>query len=206
MQQRRDEKAGPKHKQTDKSKMNKTRQLIQNKWAIVVWEKKGQFILVSHWPFKLDLECCWWAEVYQCPCPVGYELIPWWYSWCCEQICVLTPPRDTIRTPHPLTRGRATAVKAREVEQSAHSLRHQHNAVCPRETNPCCSHRGLSSFIIKSEYLSLNQQQQSKTFEVEDDAAQRPPLAIRDLRGCTDSARASACLKYRLSSVNQILI
>lgn len=59
--------------------------------------KKGQFILVSHWPFKLDLECCWWAEVYQCPCPVGYELIPCWYSWCCEQICELTPPRDTIR-------------------------------------------------------------------------------------------------------------
>lgn len=41
MQQHRDEKAGPGHKQTDKSKMNKTRQLIQNKWAIVVWEKKA---------------------------------------------------------------------------------------------------------------------------------------------------------------------
>lgn len=153
MQQHRDEKAGPGHKQTDKSKMNKTRQLIQNKWAIVVWEKKGQFILVSHWPFKLDLECCWWAEVYQCPCPVGYELIPCWYSWCCEPICELTPPRDTIRPS--LIRSRATAVKAREVEQSAHSLWYQHNAVLPRKTNPC-SHRGLViSFVIKSEYLPL---------------------------------------------------
>lgn len=116
------------HKQTDKSKMNKTRQLIQNKWAIVVWEKKGQFILVSHWPFKLDLECCWWAEVYQCPCPVGYELIPCWYSWCCEQSYELTPPWQT--------RSWATAIKAREVEQSAHSLQHQHNTVCPLKNKP----------------------------------------------------------------------
>lgn len=47
--------------------------------------EKGQFILVNRWPFKLDIECCWGAEVYQCPCPAGSELIPRWYSWCCEQ-------------------------------------------------------------------------------------------------------------------------
>lgn len=153
-------KAGPGHKQTDKSKMNKTRQLIQNKWAIVVWKKKGQFILVGHWPFKLDLECCWWAEVYQCPCPVGYELIPCWYSWCCEQICELTPPRHTIRPS--FIRSWATAIKAREVEQSAHSLQHQHNTVCPLITSTCCFHWG---FFIRDkiiEYLLLNQQQYGK--------------------------------------------
>lgn len=112
-------------------------------------KKKGQFILVGHWPFKLDLECCWWAEVYQCPCPVGYELIPCWYSWCCEQICELTPPRHTIRPS--FIRSWATAIKAREVEQSTHSLQHQHNTVCPLKTSPCCFHWGFfNSSVIKS--------------------------------------------------------
>lgn len=57
--------------------------------------EKGQFILVNRWPFKLDIECCWGAEVYQCPCPAGSELIPRWYSWCCEQSWEPTPPPHT---------------------------------------------------------------------------------------------------------------
>lgn len=38
--------------------------------------EKGQFILVNRWSFKLDIECFWGTEVYQCPCPAGSELIP----------------------------------------------------------------------------------------------------------------------------------
>lgn len=38
--------------------------------------EKGQFILVNRWSFKLDIECFWGTEVYQCPCPTGSELIP----------------------------------------------------------------------------------------------------------------------------------
>lgn len=64
--------------------------------------ERGQFILVSRWPFKLGIECCWWAEVYQCPCSAGYELIPCWYSWCCESSCASTPP---LHTTSPFLKG-----------------------------------------------------------------------------------------------------
>lgn len=48
-------------------------------------EEKGKLFWVSRWPFKLDIECCWRAEVYQCPRPAGYDSSPCWSSRRCAR-------------------------------------------------------------------------------------------------------------------------
>lgn len=107
--------------------MCKARQLIPNKWTTAV-RRKGQFILVNRWAFKLDIECCWWAEVYQCPCPAGYELIPCWYSWRCEQSGAQHLPLFTTG-PSPFRKQSHYYIRTKvsEVEQSPHSLRRAHS-------------------------------------------------------------------------------
>lgn len=117
--------------------------------------EKGQFILVNRWPFKLDIECCWGAEVYQCPCPAGSELIPRWYSWCCEQSWVhylYAPPTHPFWEAKPLL----YKEKVSEVEQSPHSLQHEHKQFVQWKELPA-AFQGLLRFIcheiIKSPLL-----------------------------------------------------
>lgn len=84
--------------------------------------EKGQFILVNRWPFKLDIECFRGAEVYQCPCPVGSELIPF------DTVVVVSRVKSQkyLNTPATPPFGEAKSLlykeKVNKVQQSSHSL------------------------------------------------------------------------------------